>query len=73
MTEGYITQGTLRGRCPHLHRTIQTASDCLDRDSASCYVQGTASDRVVLRRTSTGHIRGLSEEEFEVLETLLKR
>ena len=73
MTEGYITQGVVRGRCPHLHRTIQTASDCLNRDSASCHEKGGSSDRVVKRRTSTGHIRNLSEEEFEVLETLLTR
>ena len=73
MAGGYITQGIVRGRCPHLHRTIQTAARCLDHDSDFCHARGSYSDRVVMRRTSTGHIRILSKEEFAVLETVLTR
>lgn len=45
----YYTQGSVRGRCGHTHRTLSGAIRCLDRDLAGCKSQGGYSDRSVYR------------------------
>ena len=46
---GYITIGSVRGACPHVHRTIEAAQRCLARDQAGCASQRGYSDRRVVR------------------------
>lgn len=46
---GYITIGSVRGACPHVHRTIESAQACLDRDQRGCSMQGGYSDRRIVR------------------------
>ena len=36
----YTTDGSLRGRCGHQHKTIEKAAQCLDDDEAWCRAQG---------------------------------
>ena len=46
---GYYTQGSVRGRCKHTHRTIGAALACIARDMSGCVSQGGYSDREVVR------------------------
>lgn len=46
---GYITIGSVRGACPHIHRTIEAAQACLDRDQRGCASQHGYSDRRIVR------------------------
>ncbi len=71
MQAAYITQGAIRGRCSHSHRTLQGAIQCLDRDMQDCAAQGGYSDRSILRRTASGHIVSLNMEERADLEIRL--
>ncbi|KPK27040.1 MAG: hypothetical protein AMK69_11055 [Nitrospira bacterium SG8_3] len=41
----YYTEGSVRGRCHHKHRTFAGAILCLQRDQAGCKQQGGYSDR----------------------------
>jgi hypothetical protein len=44
----YITTGSVRGTCPHKHRTESGAESCLQRDREGCNRQGGYSDRAVV-------------------------
>lgn len=46
---GYITIGSVRGACPHVHRTLSAAEKCLARDRAGCDRHGGYSDRRIVR------------------------
>lgn len=47
--QGYITAGPVRGECGHVHRTLQGALRCLERDVRHCSDQGGFSDRSLRR------------------------
>ena len=32
----WVAEGEVRGRCPHRHRTEETAQKCADRDQKDC-------------------------------------
>lgn len=53
----YYTEGSVRGRCPHEHRTIAGALSCLERDRSGCRSQGGYSDREVKRSDGKTYIR----------------
>ena len=36
MKEYWIAKGSVRGACPHKHRTREAAQKCADRDNAAC-------------------------------------
>lgn len=44
----WTTRGSVRGGCGHRHKTLRTALECIDRDSAGCRSQGGYSDRAVV-------------------------
>ncbi len=46
--KGYITIGSVRGWCGHVHRTELGAVRCLARDRRGCRGQGGYSDRNVV-------------------------
>lgn len=46
---GFITLGSVRGACPHIHRTEEAAARCLARDQRGCASQGGYSDRQIYR------------------------
>jgi hypothetical protein len=45
---GWTTYGSVRGGCGHLHRTVEAAARCRQRDAHGCAVQGGYSDRAVM-------------------------
>ena len=49
MTYSYYTSGNVRGRCPHKHRSADSAEACRARDAEGCASQGGYSDREVYR------------------------
>jgi hypothetical protein len=48
MKRAYVTEGSVRGRCPHKHRTLEAAERCLANDRAGCHQQGGYSDRQIM-------------------------
>ena len=58
----YITDGAVRGRCAHAHRTLHGAWRCLMEDARRCAAQGGQSDRAI-RRILQGHAVRLSDRE----------
>jgi len=65
----YVTEGPVRGRCPHVHRSIEAAHRCAMRDQAGCAAQGGYSDRGV-RRLVDGRAELLDEAGYRYLESL---
>ena len=60
----YTTVGSVRGRCSHAHRSLDTALACIDRDHRGCQRQGGYSDRRVMRLVD-GVVEELSQDEHE--------
>lgn len=62
----YSTQGSVRGSCPHKHRSLRTALLCVQKDQKGCASVGGYSDRRVV------HFDGspLTETEAETLQEL---
>jgi hypothetical protein len=36
MKSYWVAEGSVRGRCPHKHRTEETAQACAERDQKAC-------------------------------------
>lgn len=66
-TEGYTTDGSVRGCCGHLHRTIRAAAVCLREDMDGCVKQGGYSDRGVVARDG----RALSDDEQQFADDVV--
>lgn len=60
----YTTNGPVRGRCGHEHRTIDTAFRCLAADQSSCRRAGGYSDRCIVRTDG----ESLTDGEFCAIE-----
>ena len=69
MKNGYTTNGSVRGQCGHVHRTIETAVRCLKRDGGGCASQGGYTDRIVVAVVN-GRIEPLSDSEDEYAREL---
>lgn len=68
MSYYYITQGDVRGRCPHNHRTISGAVRCLERDQVRCRQQGGYSDRNIYRMPDGALIVGDADEGYMTVD-----
>lgn len=62
MSKYYVTSGSVRGDCPHKHRTEGGARECLMDDQAGCRSQGGYSDRSVYEVKEDGTRRLVLEE-----------
>ena len=45
----YYTEGSVRGSCPHMHRSLRAAARCVADDMKGCARQGGYSDRDLVR------------------------
>lgn len=70
-TSRYITQGVLRGRCGHQHKSLEGATRCLMKDEIWCRAQGGGgdSDRRIFV-IGGGPRRELNEAELAAVEAL---
>jgi len=68
----YEASGSIRGTCPHKHRTISGLARCILQDRRGCKSQGGFSDRkAVWYSEPTGYPLPLREEDRRELENLL--
>lgn len=63
----WVTVGSVRGWCGHLHRSHEAAKRCLKRDIIGCQSQGGYSDRGVCRQDKVpAHLYDLVPSPKEV-------
>lgn len=65
----YVCDGSVRGTCGHMHKTLDSAKRCLDRDSDGCASQGGYSDRSIYA-IERGVMRPLDAHEERMLDAL---
>lgn len=65
-TPRYTTEGALRGKCGHKHKSIDGAIDCLDADEAVCLTRGGHTDRKILA-IGPGFKRELNADELAAI------
>jgi len=65
----YRTQGSVRGRCGHNHRTLSGAVRCLKQDRKGCAVAGGYSDRDIVRIDGVE----LTEGEYYAIDEFFDR
>lgn len=59
ITRLYSCRGSVRGTCPHKHRTLLGAARCIHQDKVGCRRQGGYSDRTIYSMdicANTGHM-----------------
>ena len=71
MNKGYTTDGSVRGTCGHVHKTIASAMQCLQRDRNSCgrLGGGAYSDRDIVRLDG-GELTG---DDIDALDSYYSR
>jgi hypothetical protein len=71
--EGFVSVGSIRGWCGHVHRTLDAAIKCSVRDGRDCGSTGGYSDRGVYRLMSHGKLRNVDPMRYQDHERELAR